>query len=146
MKTKSHITTNFRFLLFIILLGKQNSLNNKNSNRKYSYNSQITSEGGCGILSSLSAWPNFFWADLPLVFFLSSEIMVFARLCEALACILYISVFARCCCMPVVVFQIFFIFGHTDFTAGDGVDRDHIEPLMEIVELIIDRGGRERRQ
>ena len=43
--------------------------------------------------------------------------------------------------MPVVVFRICFIFGRADFTAGDGVDRDDIEPLMDIVELIIDGGS-----
>ena len=39
--------------------------------------------------------------------------------------------------MPVVVFQICFIFGRENFTACDGVDRDGIEPLMDIVELIL---------
>ena len=43
--------------------------------------------------------------------------------------------------MPVVVFQICFIFGRADFTAGDRVDRDDIEPLMDIVELIIGGGS-----
>ena len=43
--------------------------------------------------------------------------------------------------MPVFVFQICFIFGHVNFAAGDGADRDEIEPSMEIVELMIDGGG-----
>ena len=43
--------------------------------------------------------------------------------------------------MPVVVFQICFIFGRARFTAGDGVDRDDIEPLMDIAELMIYGGS-----
>ena len=45
--------------------------------------------------------------------------------------------------MPVVVFRICFIFGYANFTAGDGVDRDNIEPSMDIVELMIDGGSGE---
>ena len=62
-------------------------------------------------------------------------------MCAALAYFLSIAVLTRCCCMPVVVFRICFIFGRADFTAGDGVDRDDIEPLMDIVELIIGGGS-----
>ena len=43
--------------------------------------------------------------------------------------------------MPVVVFRICFIFGLVNFTAGDGVDRDDIDPSMEILEIIIDGGS-----
>ena len=53
---------------------------------------------------------------------------------------LSIFVFAQCFCMPVVVFRICFIFGPADFTAGNGVDRDDIEPSIDIVELMIDGG------
>ena len=67
--------------------------------------------------------------------------MVVARLCAALACFLLISVFAQCCCMPVVVFRICFIFGRANFTAGDGVDRYDIDPSMDIVELMIGEGS-----
>ena len=90
---------------------------------------------------SLSIWSHTFWADLPLGFFLSSASMVVVRLCEALACFFSIAVFTRCCCMPVVIFRICFIFGGANFTAGDGVDRDDIYPSMNIVELIINGGS-----
>ena len=66
--------------------------------------------------------------------------MVDARLCAALAWFLSIYVFARCCYMPVVIFRIWFIFGHVNFTAGDGVNRDGIESSMDIVEIMIDGG------
>ena len=43
--------------------------------------------------------------------------------------------------MPVFVFQICFIFGRANFTAGDGADKDDIEPSIDIVELMIDGGS-----
>ena len=64
--------------------------------------------------------------------------IVVAHLCDSLAFFLSISVFSRCFCVPVVVFQIYFIFIRANFTASDGADRDDIEPSMEIVELMID--------
>ena len=67
--------------------------------------------------------------------------IVVAHLCDSLAFFLSISVFSRCFCVPVVVFQIYFIFIRANFTAGDGADRDEIEPSMEIVELMIDGGS-----
>ena len=80
-----------------------------------------------------SIWSHKFWADLPLGFFISSSRMVVARLCASLAHFLSIAAFARCCCMPVVVFQICFIFGRANLTASGGVDRDDIKLSMEIV-------------
>ena len=40
--------------------------------------------------------------------------------------------------MKVAVFQICFIFGRANFTAGDRVYWDDIKPLMYIVEIMID--------
>ena len=40
--------------------------------------------------------------------------------------------------MPVVVFQICFIFERANFTSGDRDDRDYIKPSMDTVELMVD--------